>query len=71
MDDDDNPSWDEAKVNEKLWEAHQQLKEAQWQHKENHDANLQKALAEQEEKAKEADDKKAATKVAAVVEAII
>ncbi len=46
-------------------------KQAQQKHRGNHDANLQKALMEQEEKAKEADDKKAARKAAPAVEAII
>jgi hypothetical protein len=71
MHNNDNPSWDEDKVNENFQEAHKQLREAQQKHRENHDANVQKALMEQEEKAKEADDKKAATKAAAAVEAII
>jgi hypothetical protein len=67
----DNPSWDADTVFEKLREARATLKAAQKMHWENRDAGLRKALEEQEEKAKDADDPKAANNTAAAVEALI
>jgi hypothetical protein len=68
---DNDPSWDENKVLGKLKEAHAALKLAKKKHQENCDAGLSQALEEQEEKARDADDPKAAKKVAAAVEALI
>jgi hypothetical protein len=66
---DDDPSWDENKVLGKLKEARAAPKLAQKKHRENRDAGLQ--LKEQEEKVRDADEPKAAKKVAVAVEALI
>ncbi len=55
----------------KLKEACTALKLAQKKHWENCDAGLRQALEKQEEKARDADDPKAAKKAAAAVEALI
>ena len=68
---DDNELWDSDKVLAKLCQARMDLKEAQWKHKENHDAGLKKDLDEKEKKARESDDPKAAKKAATAVEMLI
>jgi hypothetical protein len=63
--------WDLYKIREKLKEARSNLREAQKQHRENHDKCLREALEQKEREVKEADDPKKVKKAAAAIESVI
>jgi len=70
-DDDDDFTWMEEKVKEKLCAAMKDLKEIQKQDRQKRDESLRHRLQEAETKAQESDDPQAAQKAAKSVEAII